>query len=451
MVHDLSHPAWQSKDLEDQVRRQLMDSYDACISSLWLINQTLAEILKETGGFEILAQKKHGTPDTGWKDWLRRLRQRSKVSFSKDRLDDKLEELQDRIDGLRKLRKQVERIEENRDMYPSTRAITDLSIGRVIQRASSDLHDVLSCLWQCETSSQHFAGIALDVEHARLSAFDSSRKVQFKLAWSCLTPSLPTGLPSRHLWLSVDTVVDEKTVTEETPSGLPPRVESMLMIAAKRNKYPDEYSEIDRADTSALPDLQQIPNLCLHLGQNPSPVSVTDAGFLQKSETPKYIIRREGITINQTDDMKSLEDALIAAKSGPEGISYPEKTELANQQMITQDTADSVLSPPLHSPIRNQTLFRLAVILIELAYNCPLQDLTKPEDNTKDPHTLYWSATRLAEGLGRKLGPLYAGAAKICLYGGFGASTDLNDTKVQTQFFYEVVQKLARCAEAVQI
>ncbi|KAL9596786.1 MAG: hypothetical protein Q9179_004497 [Wetmoreana sp. 5 TL-2023] len=275
-------------------------------------------------------------------------------------------------------------------------------------------------------------------------------------------------------------------------------------MSAVRNKHPGERSETDRADISALPDLQQIPNLCRHLGQNSSPVSVTGAGFLQKSETPKYIIRRERITTNQTDDIKSLEDALIAAKSGPEGISYPEKltlakllaravlryhstpwldrewssrdivffgtgdvleyplsapflrsrvvtkTELANQQIIAQETADFIVSPPLHSPIRNQTLFRLGVILIELAYNCPLQDLTKPEDNQGDPHTLYWSATRLAEGLGRKLGPLYAGAAKICLYGGFGESTDLNDAEVQTQFFDEVVGKLARCAEAVQ-
>jgi len=57
MIDDLTHPLWQDSNLEDRIRLQLDESYDACISSLFLINQVLAEILKETGTLEILAQK----------------------------------------------------------------------------------------------------------------------------------------------------------------------------------------------------------------------------------------------------------------------------------------------------------------------------------------------------------------------------------------------------------
>lgn len=57
MIGDLTHPLWRDNNLEDRIRLQLDESYDACISSLFLINQILAEILKETGTLEILAQK----------------------------------------------------------------------------------------------------------------------------------------------------------------------------------------------------------------------------------------------------------------------------------------------------------------------------------------------------------------------------------------------------------
>lgn len=57
MIDDLAHPLWRDSNLEDRIRLQLDDSYDACVSSLFLINQILAEILKETGTLAILAQK----------------------------------------------------------------------------------------------------------------------------------------------------------------------------------------------------------------------------------------------------------------------------------------------------------------------------------------------------------------------------------------------------------
>lgn len=40
---------------------------------------------------------------------------------------------------------------------------------------------------------------------------------------------------------------------------------------------------------------------------------------------------------------------------------------------------------------------------------------------------------------------------KICLYGGFGASSELDDLMVRKMFFDEVVWKLEKCAEAVAI
>lgn len=91
-----------------------------------------------------------------------------------------------------------------------------------------------------------------------------------------------------------------------------------------------------------------------------------------------------------------------------------------NQQAAFTQIAEHPKNPHPRSLIRNPTLYSLGVMLIELAYDSPLQDLQIPEDEQGDLYTCYWTATGLADRLWRELGPRYADAAKTCLYGGFG-------------------------------
>ena len=57
MIDDLEHPLWRDSGLESRLRDRLSDSYDACVSSLSLINDILLEILKDTKTLDILLQK----------------------------------------------------------------------------------------------------------------------------------------------------------------------------------------------------------------------------------------------------------------------------------------------------------------------------------------------------------------------------------------------------------
>lgn len=215
--------------------------------------------------------------------------------------------------------------------------------------------------------------------------------------------------------------------------------------------------------------------------------------------------------LTQTPEIKSLEDVLIAAKASSDGIALSEKFQLARllalavlrfhstpwlkngewqsqdivflgvqdfsrdplrmpflrtpvrthsnsstpkQLVVTSSNTEEstvITSHHLRSPIRNQTLYGLGVMLIELAYDAPIQSLQLPQDDQGDPHTLYWAALRLGDRVWRELGPKFAEAVKICLYGGFGASSELQDVRVQKLFFEEVVKKLEICAEAVAI
>ncbi len=54
MIDDLEHALWRDADLEERLKARLVDSYDACVSALSLINDALTEILKETKTLDIL-------------------------------------------------------------------------------------------------------------------------------------------------------------------------------------------------------------------------------------------------------------------------------------------------------------------------------------------------------------------------------------------------------------
>lgn len=262
------------------------------------------------------------------------------------------------------------------------------------------------------------------------------------------------------------------------------------------------------AASSTLTDLCTIPDLCCHLTRQLTISSTSHCiGFLQKTKTFKHVLYAPKDGLSPHASTKTLEMELQAAKDTPEGIPLPEKLGLArllasavlrfrstpwlNPQWQSQDVLflnvqdvsldrlrkpflrSSVLTSqtptptqgessfdrsavmqgkkPMRSHIRNQTLYNLGVMLIELAYDSPFKDLQIPDDDQGDAFTCYWAAERLGESVRRVLGQKYAEAVSICLHCGFGASDDLDDPELQNEYFTKVVQKLERCAEAVAI
>ena len=225
-------------------------------------------------------------------------------------------------------------------------------------------------------------------------------------------------------------------------------------------------------------------------------------GFLQKrSLTFNHLIYTSCDHSLDHICVKSLQDALYAAKASSSEIPLPEKLNIARllalavlrfhstpwlqNQWQSQDIVfygvknnaqDALQTPFLRSRVatkskhrqvfpkldsqhsrktvpivRNQTLYSFGVLLVELAYDAPLQDLQIADDDQGDAYTVCWTARRLGDHVWRKLGPKYADAVKICLYDGFGANSELEDARVQRLFFEEVIRKLEICAEAVAV
>jgi hypothetical protein len=102
--------------------------------------------------------------------------------------------------------------------------------------------------------------------------------------------------------------------------------------------------------------------------------------------------------------------------------------------------------PPFRSPprVRNQQLFALGVILIELAYEAPLHSLQKPTDvaSHDDQNTDYYIADRVRLNVSSMFGPTYADLIRKCIHCDFGRGDDLENPALQESFYVEVVQGL---------
>lgn len=269
-----------------------------------------------------------------------------------------------------------------------------------------------------------------------------------------------------------------------------------------RNSPTDLISRV--VAPASLPDLYKIPNLCQHLGQQlGSSNSPPCVGFLQKTKTFKHLIYIPDHCPSGAAKVQTLEEILADAKARSKPIPIADKIALSRslaaavlqyhstpwlkQEWRSEDivffgvgdhSIRRLRSPYLKTPylrttvsthsavkiakataspkitgsinsssqrtiIRNQTLFNLGVMFVEIAYNAPLDELKLPQDEKGDGHSSYWAAERLAPPIEDTHGPGYREIVEMCLYCSFGPAYDLDDPRLQESFFREVVQRLA--------
>lgn len=119
---------------------------------------------------------------------------------------------------------------------------------------------------------------------------------------------------------------------------------------------------------------------------------------------------------------------------------------------------DSYLDVSIHNPsevlqspitsrsrtlIRNWTLYSLGVMLLELAYRRPIQEMRKSQDIDVNEHnTNYYTADRIQQNVSQEMGIDFAEIVRKCIQCDFGYGADLSLTKLQEGFYEDVVQKL---------
>lgn len=113
-----------------------------------------------------------------------------------------------------------------------------------------------------------------------------------------------------------------------------------------------------------------------------------------------------------------------------------------------------VHAEPLPSPVivRNQLLFSLGVMLLELAFRKPLNELTikRDIDQGYSGNTAYLTADRLSRQVSAHMGPRYAEAARKCIHCDFGCGFDLKQSRLRERFYRDVICELERLEERVK-
>lgn len=101
---------------------------------------------------------------------------------------------------------------------------------------------------------------------------------------------------------------------------------------------------------------------------------------------------------------------------------------------------------PSRTLIRNQLLFRLGVMLLEIAFQKPLYEMkeTTDADGQDDSNADFWAVDRLRHQVSACLAPRYAEVVRKCIHCDFGKDFDLTATKLQEAFYQDVVCELKR-------
>lgn len=113
---------------------------------------------------------------------------------------------------------------------------------------------------------------------------------------------------------------------------------------------------------------------------------------------------------------------------------------------------DGTQTPPSPLVVRNQLLFSLGVMLVELAFQQPLSALVidSDKDASNAGNTAYCAANRLSRQISAYMGPRYAEIARKCVHCDFGCDFDLQLAKLQEGFYQDVVCELDKLEQSIQ-
>ncbi|KAL4744849.1 hypothetical protein BDW72DRAFT_208684 [Aspergillus terricola var. indicus] len=102
--------------------------------------------------------------------------------------------------------------------------------------------------------------------------------------------------------------------------------------------------------------------------------------------------------------------------------------------------------------VRNPVIFGLGVMLLELAYQAPFDDLKQEVDFRQGPVSFpnYVAAKRLAENVNVHISASFKRIVKKCLDCDFGHDTDFQSPALQDAFYYQVVGGLEEIEKKLQ-
>lgn len=190
------------------------------------------------------------------------------------------------------------------------------------------------------------------------------------------------------------------------------------------------------------PQQSTSPRSILSLGQKIRLAKRLATAILQFHTTPwirNSISSRDVVVTSkdgEDDNDASLPEAYVSAQiRGPHGPIV---------------RAQTMPSPAI---VRNQLLFGLGKMLLEIAYQRPLSDMVinRDVDSSHPGNTEYFTADRLSRQVSAHIGsPKYAEVTRKCVHCDFGCDFDLKQSKLQEGFYQDVVCELEKLEDRVR-
>jgi len=432
---------------------------------------------------------------------LKRLRLRSKVSFTQSTLENTIQRLREGNGDLERLSRQIENLK--RGIRPSgSMRLASISRFSMVQRASRKLYELLSNQWGCP--AEHLANISLGA-----GVPDTGKDgIRFYLRWECLQCTEP-ATSNKPVWLAAETFPNSAVTTPHTtPQGQShgPSKSAQDLVEAIGGLLKRDNAMLTPTPFLAASriDLKSTPNLCARFkSQSLEPTDGASLGFLQDADASEHMIfpcrepfecqasmsLRDALCqaskllcgippVNRMHLAKVLSEAILQYHSTPWMDSEWRSTDVLfyGIQDLNKDSLDTpylracsmkagsspratmVLSQHDYSVLApNKLLYSLGIMLIELAFERPLKDMQESQEiiaSDSPSVSFHRTALRLADVVGKKVNVKYETVVKRCLRCNFdqdSSQLELDELGWQKAYHRTVVCELERCFEAAAI
>lgn len=426
-----------------------------------------------------------------------------------------MDELRLYNDDLCKLSRQIRELNANASQkLPSAQLATNaISHFKTTRQASERLYEVLASKWSCDDHVEHVASMSLQIEE---QCRNSSSRIRFKLALTCnhtsARPQEPLWLAIESA--PSGSVSPQKAPLEEVSSALEATLQKMGATGRTvRFNLPSAASAslVTTALSGNMPhvfgpqlDLYSIGKLCRYFHEQIR-IQVTSepcVGFLERTRTfrhfvypikpsadprpartsskalsLKQILHKTAEEKRQEDWVKKLRLAKLLSLavlrfsnewipdswSSSDVYFYNTEGPTSQAPLLESPFTSVPLSSSTPNPLAagssnsaslatNPALFNLGIVLIELGYDAPFENLgaAQPDNNAEGQFASrqvrdFISARRLGESVHKRLNMTYGRLVEKCLNCNFGVATKLEDVELQSAVLVHVVNELDTC------
>ena len=432
LLKDPNGPAWHTLEMATKLKGQLETTHSGCLIVIEEMGKTFNELQ------ELLCARK------------------VKFSFQKEKRKELLNELQQHNNNLQtfaKRPKQSDNLTLTKDVGPNLQQLQRMRLKAL------ELHEALSHNFNCKSGLPHTANLRLEKTDVDTKS-ELNFRMLFSLASLSYTGDLPVHWRSKEVELrEVDSSATSLTEAEDVCSAL-------THLSHSSTKSQPDHSVAMECVTSPNGSVQfSLKAVSQPIMPEGEPqVSIRLSQILGRLKLPSpttpswYQWHRAKVALLLAHAVLQLHGSPWMSSSwGSKDVqllAIPSERTLASswQPFISKtfDPPSTELSPKLSKRsgpyVRSPELYALAIVLLELAFNTPLQQKRIDVDDQDADTVIYNTACRLTDDdLYSEMGPDYTDAVKRCIYGFEGGFVhDLNSEQFHKAVCAGVIEPLER-------